>query len=64
MRRELGDRYGMAACLIGLGELTLSWIVARKEHQERDADMEEQGVRLLAAAEALLETIGAGRRRC
>ncbi len=59
MRREIGDRYGMAACFIGLGELALTGIASGKGFQQRDRDLEEQGVRLLAAAEALLETIGA-----
>jgi hypothetical protein len=49
----------MAACFIGLGELALTGIASMNGSRERDRDLEEQGVRLLAAAEALLETIGA-----
>jgi hypothetical protein len=49
IRQEIGDRYGVAVCLAGLGEILVS--AAAKERSDI-------GVTLLGAAEALMEAIG------
>ena len=55
--RDLGDKYGIAACLAGLGGVAAGTEQAEAETQGQA--QAERGVRLLGAAEALLEAVSA-----
>jgi tetratricopeptide (TPR) repeat protein len=60
MMRELGDKRGVATCLAGLGGVAAA-AAAAIEQAQAGAQVRaqvERGVRLLGAAEALLEAIG------
>jgi tetratricopeptide (TPR) repeat protein len=61
IRRELGDRYGISVCIVGLGEVAVGAAVETQQRQYNSWSSEqvENGVKLLAAAEAILSSIGA-----
>jgi hypothetical protein len=61
IRREIGDRYGITVCLVGLGAVAVRAAADKQEHPDSRWDLEqlERGVRLLGAADALSNVIGA-----
>jgi predicted ATPase/class 3 adenylate cyclase/Tfp pilus assembly protein PilF len=57
LRREIGDKKGAGECLAGLGGVAVR--LAAGNGQERRVDHMERGVKLLGAAEGLLQAIRA-----